>query len=65
MYIIRCLFVALLVALASTNQPEMKREASCICDNGDTGVALLGGCPRGAGYCGHNSPPMTLCCKKF
>ena len=49
-------------------KPEINSEASCICDNGDAGVALFGRCPRGAeydDYCGHNSPPMTLCCKKF
>ena len=67
MYIIRCLFVALLVALASANQPEIKREANayCICNSGDTGVAWFGGCHSGYAYCGNNGPPFTVCCKKL
>ena len=71
MYTIRCLFVALLVALASANQPEMRREANanCQCSNpGDLhiwGVAWFGGCRAGYVGCGNelNRVIFTTCCK--
>ena len=68
MYIIRCLFVALLVALASAQNDDLaKKEARayCICDNppGATGVAWFGGCHSGYAYCGGSAPPLCVCCK--
>ena len=75
MYIIRCLFVALLVALASANQPEMKRELNgyCTCSNaadkGVQGVAWfsLVGCVDGYRYCGNalNTIWFTKCCRRI
>ena len=69
MYIIRCLFVALLVALASGQYRDEKKEARayCICNNpsGATGVAWFGGCHSGYAYCGGPAPPMCVCCKKL
>ena len=68
MYIIRCLFVALLVALASA-QPkdefarrEVKDGTQCVCDDGRIGIAWFAACPSGWAYCGKNGPPFTVCC---
>ena len=67
MYIFRCLFVALLVALASAQYRDEKKEASvsCTCANpsGAYGVAWFGGCHSGYAYCGGWAPPMCVCCK--
>ena len=70
MYIIRCLFVAILVALASAKYEDVaKKEARayCICDNppGATGVAWFGGCHSGYAYCGGPAPIGCVCCKEI
>ena len=67
MYIIRCLFVALLVALASAQYSDEKKEAkaSCTCLNRVTGVAWFGGCHSGYAYCGPSSIPFTVCCEQL
>ena len=58
MFIIRCLFVALLVALATANY--------CPCDNGAPGTLnMWGPCPRGSFPCMDEPPPGGECCLKF
>ena len=68
MYIIRCLFVALLVALASAQYSDEKKEAKpyCSCWNGATGIAWFGGrCYSGYAYCGPSDKPFTVCCEQL
>ena len=67
MYIIRCLFVALLVALASAQYSDEKKEAKayCVCGGGATGVAWFGGCHSGYAYCGPSAIPFTVCCEQL
>ena len=69
MYIIRCLFLALLVVLVSTNPAtnkdiKMKRTALCHCPNGMLGLPMItfsSGCPP-------HRPPCEgdkFCCQLY
>lgn len=71
MYIIRCLFLALVIAMVTaqyTKDTMKKREtkAMCICEDGEEGKEYLGDCPPHGTYdlyCGQARPGF-VCCKE-
>ena len=67
MYIIRCLFVALLVALASAKYQDEKQDyygCTCIIPGPMLGVkARDGECPPEYTFCGYDSEGNACCIK--